>query len=395
MSRLDVFISHSARDAREAEALRIALERAGVRCWISSRDIRGGAVWAAKVAEAIGRAPVFVLLVSPHSVESNEVLKEVSLALAAKAEVVPVRLADVALPGALAYHLEWLHRLDALDGVTPQVVDGIAAVVHEARRRRQAADAPGGEAGPSPAAPGGPIAARAPAPTAGRRGGGVVIGVVALVAAATGGWMATRGPTRAAPPDPAAIGNDRGTDGRAPARDESTREGAARLSASTPAGFTISVVGDGAWRQERVARDSVLVLRHLAGDVRLLAGVADGTSGEPAVFARTWLRRHAALLPIPLEAGAPVAVEDAAWEVPLYAEPATGRTPVARGDSAAGVLDLVRGGAGSRAAPYVWRWIVVAAPTPGALASHERSIQALIGTLHVGADAPAAPAPPR
>src|SRR5882724_11452316 len=68
----DVFISYSTRDSETAQALCMALERAGLSCWIAPRNITPGQTWSEAIVDGINDCQVMVLLytsasnASPH-----------------------------------------------------------------------------------------------------------------------------------------------------------------------------------------------------------------------------------------------------------------------------------------------------------------------------------------
>ena len=57
-----IFISHSSRDRDWAYRLINDLEKRGVPCWISSRDIEPGADYQKSIVDALEAAPAMVLL---------------------------------------------------------------------------------------------------------------------------------------------------------------------------------------------------------------------------------------------------------------------------------------------------------------------------------------------
>lgn len=103
-----IFISYSSKD--EAKALDIvnALEKQGLSCWIACRDIPVGGSFAREIPPAIRQCPVFMLLLSKNSVQSDDVLNELSLAkrkYEQKKLIVPMKLEDFILPDDFDYHL--------------------------------------------------------------------------------------------------------------------------------------------------------------------------------------------------------------------------------------------------------------------------------------------------
>jgi len=130
-----VFISFSSRDQRKAELICARIEESGLRCWVSYRDVEPGENYQEAIVAAIQEASVFVLVFSTNSNDSQEVHKELSLASAFKASVIPVRIADTVPRGALAYELATRQWVDAFS-------DWEAALDHLVMAAERAAAAP-------------------------------------------------------------------------------------------------------------------------------------------------------------------------------------------------------------------------------------------------------------
>jgi TIR domain len=110
----DVFISHSTQDKTVADAVCAALEDAGIRCWIAPRDVQPGRSFAGEIARAIKKSKAMVLIFSAHSNNSEQVLREVQLAVTAHLHIVQFRIGNVILNDDLSYFLGTPHWLDAL-----------------------------------------------------------------------------------------------------------------------------------------------------------------------------------------------------------------------------------------------------------------------------------------
>lgn len=98
-----VFISYSSRDALLAERIHDRLERDGIGCWISSRDVPPGADFQGCIVKAIDSAELVLLVFSSEANHSNEIAKELSLA--SKKLLIPVRIEDVLPEGAFRFQL--------------------------------------------------------------------------------------------------------------------------------------------------------------------------------------------------------------------------------------------------------------------------------------------------
>jgi hypothetical protein len=110
----DVFISHSTIDKSVSDAVCAALENAGIRCWIAPRDVQAGRSFAGEITRAIQDSKIMVLIFSAHSNNSEQVLREVQLAVSSHLHMIQFRIEDVLLNDDLKYFLSTPHWLDAL-----------------------------------------------------------------------------------------------------------------------------------------------------------------------------------------------------------------------------------------------------------------------------------------
>lgn len=92
------FLSYSRSD--EAFALRLAkdLRAHGVAMWVDQIDIRPSEHWDRAVERAVRNCRGIVVIVSPRSVESNNVADEISFAIDSRKSVLPVLIERCALP---------------------------------------------------------------------------------------------------------------------------------------------------------------------------------------------------------------------------------------------------------------------------------------------------------
>ncbi|ORM85109.1 hypothetical protein HA44_04105 [Mixta gaviniae] len=88
------------------------LERRGIPCWISSRDIEPGEDYQKSIVDALESAPAMVLLFSDHANNSKEIPREMAIASGKSKPVIPVRIEDVVPRDALAYSLTNAQFLD-------------------------------------------------------------------------------------------------------------------------------------------------------------------------------------------------------------------------------------------------------------------------------------------
>jgi len=88
-----VFVSHSHKDQRIAEELSSRLSAAGVKVWLAEKELLPGDNWPLEVGKALQRSDAMVVLLSPDSVESRDVRREIAYALSSRrfeGRVVPV-----------------------------------------------------------------------------------------------------------------------------------------------------------------------------------------------------------------------------------------------------------------------------------------------------------------
>jgi tetratricopeptide (TPR) repeat protein len=172
-----VFISYATADRAEALKVCKAIERLGIPCWISTRDVPPGANYQEAIVQSLRGARATVLIFSDAANTSEEIKKELSLASRYRVPVIALRLSDVKPSDAFAYELstrQWINADEGWDKAIRTLVDRIGWL--------SGAEAP---ALPS-AAPGSRRAV-----SFAKRGIAIAAGLLALVVAA-GAWWALR-----------------------------------------------------------------------------------------------------------------------------------------------------------------------------------------------------------
>src|SRR5437868_5618503 len=127
----DVFISHSAQDKKVSETICAALEQSGIRCWVAPRDVRPGKSFPGTSTRAMEQTKVMLLIFSKHSNSSEQVLREVQLAVDCKVPIVRLRLEDIPLSDDLRYYLSTPHWLDALSHPLSKHIPPLARAIKE------------------------------------------------------------------------------------------------------------------------------------------------------------------------------------------------------------------------------------------------------------------------
>ena len=108
----EVFISYSSQDQDRVVKIADKLRSAGVSIWVDESGIGAATLWSKEIAGAIKSCRVLVLMVTPNSVTSKNVVKEVSLAAEQNKQILPVILEPTEIPEALEYHLAGIQHLD-------------------------------------------------------------------------------------------------------------------------------------------------------------------------------------------------------------------------------------------------------------------------------------------
>jgi hypothetical protein len=109
---MELFLSYSRKDSAMGDRIRTDLEAAGHNVWLDRDDIRGGEQWRTSIAEGIGKADRVVLLISPHSMASDNVGREVSLAEDLEKPIIPLLMEPSDIPAGFQYLLAGIHYIE-------------------------------------------------------------------------------------------------------------------------------------------------------------------------------------------------------------------------------------------------------------------------------------------
>lgn len=140
MAANHIYISHSSRDDDFVKELRDALEARGLPVWIDSRGLRGGAELAPEVEDAIEGARAFIAVLSPNTVNSPWVRREIRKAVEVERRrgedgfrVIPLLLAGIE-PSALPLWFEEepvAARIETRTGAAAEALPGILMALGE------------------------------------------------------------------------------------------------------------------------------------------------------------------------------------------------------------------------------------------------------------------------
>jgi adenylate cyclase len=106
----DIFISYSSKDREKAEQLTELLASAGLSVWIDQAGIEAATSWSEEIVNALDSCKAFVIMLSPSSIESKNVVRELALAFEKNKKILPLDLEPVQLPPSMQYHLAGLQR---------------------------------------------------------------------------------------------------------------------------------------------------------------------------------------------------------------------------------------------------------------------------------------------
>lgn len=93
-----IFVSYTRDDSEQALKLTHELKTAGVNVWLDQLDIPPGARWDQTVEEALEQSTCLIVILSPRSVASQNVMDEVSYAIDEKKEILPVLIERCKVP---------------------------------------------------------------------------------------------------------------------------------------------------------------------------------------------------------------------------------------------------------------------------------------------------------
>lgn len=109
---MQIFISHSSKDAEYAEKICELLERNEIDCFIAPRDIRSGREYAEELVGGIDGSTAMILLMSENANHSPHVLREVERAVSKSIPILVYKLEETSLSKSMEYFLmthQWIN----------------------------------------------------------------------------------------------------------------------------------------------------------------------------------------------------------------------------------------------------------------------------------------------
>ena len=142
-----VFVSYATADRKEALAVCKAIERRGLDCWISTRNVAPGENYQEAIVRSLRGSRAMVLVFSGAANNSDEIKKELSLASRYHIPVMALRIEDVEPSDAFAYELStrqwidafvgWDKSIDALTSQLKSTIQGSGQPAKQAPQRRR------------------------------------------------------------------------------------------------------------------------------------------------------------------------------------------------------------------------------------------------------------------
>ncbi|HEV8084243.1 MAG TPA: TIR domain-containing protein [Chitinophagaceae bacterium] len=108
MATETTFFSYSRTDSDFVLKLAKDLRDAGAELWLDQLDIKAGSHWDSSIEAALNNAPRLIVILSPASVSSDNVMDEVSYGLETGKTVIPVLLSQCTMP----FRLRRLQHID-------------------------------------------------------------------------------------------------------------------------------------------------------------------------------------------------------------------------------------------------------------------------------------------
>jgi len=176
----DVFISHSVKDERVADAVVAKLEAESVSCWVAPRDVVPGADWGESIINAIESSRIMILIFSQNANASPQIKREVERAVDKGVYIIPFRVDDIKPTKALEYFISAAQWMDAFSPPLERHLDDLAKTVKSLLKSPPlpGANVPAQpERAPIPQAPVSPPARRTPIFIAVAIAGLIIVGV--------------------------------------------------------------------------------------------------------------------------------------------------------------------------------------------------------------------------
>jgi hypothetical protein len=118
-----VFISYSRDDETFVLKLVEEFEKRGIEAWIDQGYIVSGEAWRRQIVEAIDQSTAVIFVISPESVQSKYVLKEIEIAESADKKIIPLVYQQADFPPDIRFILTGLQQFDFTKGNYEKNID--------------------------------------------------------------------------------------------------------------------------------------------------------------------------------------------------------------------------------------------------------------------------------
>ena len=112
----EVFVSYARTDRDRVMGLVERLRSASIGVWVDEGGIHGATLWGQEIVDAIDASKVMLLMISDSSINSDNVVKELSIASEDKKPILPVYLHSAEIPRSMRYQLAGIQHIEFFDG---------------------------------------------------------------------------------------------------------------------------------------------------------------------------------------------------------------------------------------------------------------------------------------
>lgn len=135
-----VYICYAPADLEAAEGIFKALERAGVKCWLKSRDLTDKKASKKSVENAIKKAAAMVVVFTNNTNQVVDLGSDMNIALNADLKIVPLRMTGAEPESVMRYYLadtQWLDISMPLDSTQKtMLVETVKEALQQQKEKR-------------------------------------------------------------------------------------------------------------------------------------------------------------------------------------------------------------------------------------------------------------------
>jgi hypothetical protein len=123
------FVSYSRRDTEFVNHLVVDLEQQKLKVWLDRGAIQVGEAWRQSIVEGIDKSEVFIIVLSPNSVASENVGIELTIAQDKHKRRFPVLYQQCTIPSGMQYQLAGVQHIDFTANPYQAAVDTLVAAL--------------------------------------------------------------------------------------------------------------------------------------------------------------------------------------------------------------------------------------------------------------------------